>query len=98
MAARAAGAEMLAVLLGPGLPAAERVELANAPDRAGITPVFLAFQRGDEGKGAFEALLHRGARFNQQEMEQAGVLAATITGGSSSGSGGGGGRLHARQC
>jgi hypothetical protein len=44
MAARAAGAEMMGVLLD-ALPEADRTELINAADKSGITPVFLAFQR-----------------------------------------------------
>lgn len=92
MAARAAGAEMLEVLLA-GLPEAEACQLINAPDKAGITPVFLAFQRGDEGRSAFQCLLARGAHFNQQELEEeqaAGVLAATIFGRSTAGANGSG--------
>lgn len=44
MAARAAGADMMGVLLD-ALPEGERTELINAADKSGITPVFLAFQR-----------------------------------------------------
>jgi hypothetical protein len=44
MAARAAGSEMLAVLLD-ALPEQERTDLINTADRSGITAVFLAFQR-----------------------------------------------------
>jgi hypothetical protein len=44
MAARAAGSEMLAVLLD-AMPEQERTDLINQADRSGITAVFLAFQR-----------------------------------------------------
>jgi hypothetical protein len=44
MAARAAGAEMLGVLLD-ALPEQERTDLINQADKSGITAVFLAFQR-----------------------------------------------------
>jgi hypothetical protein len=44
MAARAAGSEMLAVLLD-ALAEQERTDLINTADRSGITAVFLAFQR-----------------------------------------------------
>lgn len=77
MAARTAGAEMLGVLLD-ALPESERAGLINAADHHGITPVFLAFQRGDEGREGFEYLLTHGARFNQQEQEQLKLQAATL--------------------
>jgi tryptophan synthase alpha subunit len=44
MAARAAGAEVMGVLLD-GLPEEERTDMINAADKSGLTPVFLAFQR-----------------------------------------------------
>jgi hypothetical protein len=44
LAARAAGADMLGVLLG-ALSPEERAELINQEDRSGLTPAFLAYQR-----------------------------------------------------
>lgn len=44
LAARAAGADMLGVLLG-ALSPEERAELVNQEDRSGLTPAFLAYQR-----------------------------------------------------
>ena len=44
MAARAAGAEVMRVLLD-GLSEEERTDMINAADKSGLTPVFLAFQR-----------------------------------------------------
>lgn len=44
LAARAAGTEMLGVLLD-ALPEQERTDLINTADRSGITAVFLAYQR-----------------------------------------------------
>ncbi|WIA33907.1 hypothetical protein OEZ86_007006 [Tetradesmus obliquus] len=75
MAARAAGAEMLGVLLD-ALPEQERTDLINAADRSGITAVFLAFQRGEEGASCFEYLMAHGARYNQQSLEELGATAA----------------------
>ncbi|WIA13754.1 hypothetical protein OEZ85_007304 [Tetradesmus obliquus] len=75
MAARAAGAEMLGVLLD-ALPEQERTDLINTADRSGITAVFLAFQRGEEGASCFEYLMAHGARYNQQSLEELGATAA----------------------
>ena len=44
MGARAAGSEMLTVLLD-AMPEQERTDVINLADRSGITAVFLAFQR-----------------------------------------------------
>lgn len=88
LAARAAGPEMLAALLDSQAAAhGDVAALVNAPDRLGLTPVFLAHQRGEEGQAAFECLLARGARFNQAEMD-AQAAAAGGFGGSLSGGGG----------
>eukprot|EP00879_Flechtneria_rotunda_P004851 GHRR01005125.1.p1 GENE.GHRR01005125.1~~GHRR01005125.1.p1 ORF type:complete len:196 (+),score=77.08 GHRR01005125.1:170-757(+) len=69
MAARAAGADMLSALLNQ-LPEQERTELINMPDKSGITPVFLAYQRAEEGQSCFEYLMAHGARYNQQQLEE----------------------------
>jgi hypothetical protein len=69
MAARAAGREMLEALLG-GLSDTERAAAINEPDKSGVTAVFSAFQRGDEGRDSFEWLLTHGARWSVQQEEQ----------------------------
>eukprot|EP00884_Botryococcus_braunii_P013152 jgi/Botrbrau1/21838/Bobra.0190s0052.1 len=73
LAARAASPDMLKVLL-EDLPVQEREEYVNEPDRNGITPVFLAKQKGEEGLEAFEYLLACGARYNQQAWKELGSL------------------------
>lgn len=55
MAARAAGAEVMGVLLD-GLPEEERTDIINAADKSGLTPVFLAFQRSVRHSGLWCAL------------------------------------------
>ncbi|KAF6235941.1 hypothetical protein COO60DRAFT_1617611, partial [Scenedesmus sp. NREL 46B-D3] len=72
MGARAAGSEMLAVLLD-AMPEQERTDVINLADRSGITAVFLAFQRGEEGASCFEYLMAHGARYNQQSLEELGA-------------------------
>eukprot|EP00775_Hariotina_reticulata_P002654 gene2655-2953_t len=68
MAARAADAEMLTALLDD-LTAEDRSDLINKADKSGITAVFLAYQRAEEGQSCFEYLMANGARFNQQEEQ-----------------------------
>eukprot|EP00882_Tetradesmus_deserticola_P006660 GHRQ01007013.1.p1 GENE.GHRQ01007013.1~~GHRQ01007013.1.p1 ORF type:complete len:195 (+),score=75.21 GHRQ01007013.1:144-728(+) len=74
MAARAAGSAMLGVLLD-AMPEQERTDLINQADKSGITAVFLAFQRGEEGASCFEYLMAHGARYNQQSLEELGAAA-----------------------
>eukprot|EP00878_Enallax_costatus_P003965 GHUV01004186.1.p2 GENE.GHUV01004186.1~~GHUV01004186.1.p2 ORF type:complete len:191 (+),score=59.06 GHUV01004186.1:313-885(+) len=69
LAARAAGAEMLSALLD-ALPDEEKTQLINAADKSGITPVFLAYQRAEEGQSCFEYLMANGARYNQQQLDE----------------------------
>ncbi|KAG2495333.1 hypothetical protein HYH03_006603 [Edaphochlamys debaryana] len=65
LAARAGHVPILKLLLD-GKPAAEQEVLVNQPDFFGLTPVFLALQRGEESQDAFSLLMDRGGRYNQQ--------------------------------
>lgn len=65
LAARSGDATMLKTLL-EGVSDKQKEELVNQGDHFKITPVFLAMQKGEEGKAAFEFLMLAGARFNQQ--------------------------------
>ncbi|KAK9815857.1 hypothetical protein WJX72_010854 [[Myrmecia] bisecta] len=73
LAARAGNAEMLRVLL-EDLEKEDRVAFVNEADKNGITAVFLAKQKGDDGLAAFEYLMECGARYNQQAWKQLGEL------------------------
>ncbi|KAK9864267.1 hypothetical protein WJX84_009264 [Apatococcus fuscideae] len=61
LAARAGQAASLRALL-EDLDEEERIAFLNDPDKNGITPVFLAKQKGEEGQAAFEFLMQNGAR------------------------------------
>lgn len=54
MAARAAGAEVMGVLLD-GMQEEERTDMINAADKSGLTPIFLAFQRSVRHSGLWHA-------------------------------------------
>lgn len=66
LAARSGDVDMLKVLFDQVKSVPEQEELANQPDNFNCTPVFLARQCGDEGIKAFEYLLSKGGRFNEQ--------------------------------
>ncbi|GAX81433.1 hypothetical protein CEUSTIGMA_g8863.t1 [Chlamydomonas eustigma] len=52
-------------LLIEGLDKEQAVAMANSTDNMGITPLFLALQRGpDVSKDVFEYLMHNGATYN----------------------------------
>lgn len=65
LASRSGDADMLKVLL-EGINDKQKEELVNQGDHFKITPVFLAMQKGEEGRAAFELLMLNGAKFNQQ--------------------------------
>lgn len=65
LAARNADADMLKLLIHK-LPEKQRLDVVNQPDAFQITPVYLALQKGEEGKEAFEFLMTSGARYNEQ--------------------------------
>ncbi|KXZ44726.1 hypothetical protein GPECTOR_63g51 [Gonium pectorale] len=65
LAARAGRTEVLRLLLD-SRPQSEQEGLVNQPDFFGLTPVFLALQRGEEAHEAFTVLMDRGGRYNQQ--------------------------------
>ncbi|KAG2454810.1 hypothetical protein HYH02_000642 [Chlamydomonas schloesseri] len=65
LAARSGHCNVLRLLLDPR-PAEEQEQLVNQPDFFGLTPVFLALQRGEDARDAFALLMDRGGRYNQQ--------------------------------
>ncbi|GLC37378.1 hypothetical protein PLESTB_001593700 [Pleodorina starrii] len=65
LAARAGRTDVINLLL-EGRSPAEQETLVNQPDFFGLTPVFLALQRGEEAQEAFSLLMDRGGRYNQQ--------------------------------
>ncbi|KAG2440050.1 hypothetical protein HXX76_004164 [Chlamydomonas incerta] len=69
LAARSGHCNILRLLLDPR-PAAEQEQLVNQPDFFGLTPVFLALQRGEDARDAFALLMDRGGRYNQQTPGQ----------------------------
>eukprot|EP00891_Asterochloris_glomerata_P006362 jgi/Astpho2/6362/e_gw1.00091.64.1_t len=73
LAARAGAEDMLHVLLDD-MEEAERKEYVNEADKNGITPVYLARQKGDEALPVFEYLMECGARYNQQAWKELGDL------------------------
>ncbi|KAF5839453.1 hypothetical protein DUNSADRAFT_738 [Dunaliella salina] len=62
LAARSGDAKMLGVLLRHLSPE-EKTAMVNTPDNFGITPVFLASQKMEEGQAAFEFLMSCGGRY-----------------------------------
>lgn len=56
-------AQVLGLILGY-LSDYAKEKLINAPDKKGITPVFLAFQGGGQCQKCFEMLLAEGANFD----------------------------------
>ncbi|GIL65030.1 hypothetical protein Vafri_18881 [Volvox africanus] len=65
LAARAGRTDILRLLLD-GRSSSEQETMVNQPDFFGLTPVFLALQRGEEAQEAFSLLMDRGGRYNQQ--------------------------------
>ncbi|KAL3152721.1 hypothetical protein ABBQ38_012312 [Trebouxia sp. C0009 RCD-2024] len=73
LAARAGALDVLEVLL-EDLEKTDRVEYVNAADKSGITPVFLAKQRGEDALPSFKYLMACGAKYNQQAWKEIGEL------------------------
>ncbi|DBA82248.1 hypothetical protein WJX79_006826 [Trebouxia sp. C0005] len=76
LAARAGALDVLEVLL-EDLEKADRLEYVNAADKSGITPVFLAKQRGEDALPSFKYLMASGAKYNQQAWKELGALPPT---------------------
>eukprot|EP00199_Chlamydomonas_sp_CCMP681_P008551 CAMPEP_0119102108 /NCGR_PEP_ID=MMETSP1180-20130426/966_1 /TAXON_ID=3052 ORGANISM="Chlamydomonas cf sp, Strain CCMP681" /NCGR_SAMPLE_ID=MMETSP1180 /ASSEMBLY_ACC=CAM_ASM_000741 /LENGTH=151 /DNA_ID=CAMNT_0007086335 /DNA_START=110 /DNA_END=565 /DNA_ORIENTATION=- len=62
LAARSCNPEMLQVIF-ESVPSEKREALANQKDNSGITAVFLAMQKGDEGRETFQTLMRHGAKY-----------------------------------
>ncbi|KAK9835913.1 hypothetical protein WJX74_010869 [Apatococcus lobatus] len=77
LAARCGQADALKALL-EDLDEEERVAFLNDADKNGITPVFLAKQKGEEGHAAFEFLMQSGARYTQQATKELPQLPAMM--------------------
>eukprot|EP01023_Acetabularia_acetabulum_P022148 TRINITY_DN2187_c0_g1_i1.p1 TRINITY_DN2187_c0_g1~~TRINITY_DN2187_c0_g1_i1.p1 ORF type:complete len:181 (-),score=44.03 TRINITY_DN2187_c0_g1_i1:267-809(-) len=65
LAARHGNAQMLRSIL-EGVEEEDKLKLVNQADLSGITPIFLAREKGKQGEEAFSFLMLCGAKYNQQ--------------------------------
>lgn len=67
LAARSGDVDMLKVVV-KAIPERKRIDAVNQSDNYTMTPVFLALQKGDEGRAAFEYLMSCGAKYNASQQ------------------------------
>lgn len=75
LASRSGDVEMLRLLIAAVPDAAEKAKLSNQVDTFGITPVFLAVQKGDQGAAAFDFLISIGGKYNEEDTHNSKLLA-----------------------
>lgn len=64
LAARSGHVEVLRALV-EGMTPEQKEEAVNATDNFGVTPLFLAIQKGEDGMACFQFLMELGARYNK---------------------------------